>query len=124
MASGVICAALEAYDNDLWDACNDVIYNKEIEFEKQLKECYNKNLEQKIKWIKQAKRFADKYIEGDYKRMTYLLKDVCNWKLFLDLKRQWQPIPWDDATEDEEVEVDIDTLGAISCNGGQCELNI
>ena len=56
--------------------------------------------------------------------MTYLLKDVCNWKLFLDLKRQWQPIPWDDATEDEEVEVDIDTMAAQSCYGGACSIEI
>lgn len=131
MASGVICAAIEIYNGDLWDACNDVLYNKEIEFKEELENYDPKNdplryieLENKISWIKQAKRFADKYINGDYKRMTYLLKDVCNWKLWCDLKREWTEVPWDEALEDKEVAIDIDTMGAQACNGGACEINV
>lgn len=138
MASGVIVAGLEAYNDDLWDACNAVIYNKEEELKERVHEIEGMNCEKvsydvlkkeydelcvKIKWINQAKRFADKYINGDYRRMTYLLKDVNNWKTYCDLKRDWVQVPWNDAIEEVEAEIDVDTTGASACAGGKCELH-
>jgi len=73
-------------------------------------------------WIRRALQFADRYFEGDVKRMTYCLKDVTNWKIFCDLKREYVDVDWSKAYEESAVHVDADTMAGASCSGGACEI--
>lgn len=146
MASGVICSALEAFNDDLWSACSDVLYDKdytedynnflknhtnnimieddisEDEAIKKATRLANNMFEPKIKWIAQAKQFAFRYFENNIKEMCYCLKTVHCWKMWCDLNRNWTQVNWDNAIEDSEVQVNINELAAQSCQGGKCEI--
>ena len=72
-------------------------------------------------WVRRVKKYADKYIEGDLKETTYLLKDVSNYNLWCALKESYKPIDWSKVTEDA-FEIDLNTTGAQACSGGKCEV--
>ena len=129
--SGLIELGLLAFDGNLWEACNAAINTNYIShhFEKNwavddyghyyLTSCsatYKKECD-KIAWIEKARKFANKYFEGDVKKLTYCLKDVHNWKIYNDLKDAYQPVDYtklietDDFTKPEEE---------MACSGGAC----
>lgn len=110
-ASGMIVDALRAYNNNLWAACSDVLLNNVAE-----------RTEQQVDWIRRAHQFSNRYFAGDYKRMTYCLKDVYNWKLWCDIEREHKPIDWSEVVEDIQQHIGIDTMGAAACAGGACEI--
>ena len=116
-ASGLIVEALRVFDNNLWKACDAVLQDLfAVEVDDSLEDdCW---AELKRRMI----QFADRYFNGDTKQMTYCLKDVYNWKTWCDLSREYKEIDWSSVIELDENTVDIDTLGAISCAGQQCEI--
>ena len=74
---------------------------------------------EKHKWIDRANKFAKKYFDGDIRQMTYCLKDVDAWKTWVDLKRDYMEVPWDDFYE----ESDNTKVGeTVACAGGACEV--
>lgn len=77
---------------------------------------------EKMDWLRRAKQFADRYFDKNIRQMTYCLKDVYNWKVWCDLKREYKEVDWDNIIESEEFLVDVNTLGAQACAGGKCEL--
>ena len=77
--------------------------------------------EHKKEWIRRCIQFADRYVDGDIRRCTYLLKDVHNWKHWLDLNREYVDIDWSKVVE-ESYTIDVGSLGADACQGkGNCE---
>lgn len=112
MASGIIVRALNHFGNDLWKACNTLLFTPDAE----------SNTEEQKNWIRQARQFATRYFAGDIKLMTYCLKDVHNWKLWCDIKREHVEIKWDEHAEYVEDIVSADTLAAQGCAGGKCEI--
>ena len=92
---------------------NMLIYYKEIE-------TYNEVFI-KQDWVRRAKQFAERYFGGDIRKMTYCLKDVHNWKLWCDLKREYVDIDWSDVQEEEYL-VDVSGIGGEACSGGKCDL--
>jgi len=134
-ASGLVVDGLHAFDNNLWKACDTVLgRGEDIETVKEspkypTKET-NKALAQyftskadydewfaKIDWIRRAKQFADRYFEGDVRRMTYCLKHVSLWKTWCDLKREYNDVDWSDVVELDQTYVDADTLASQACTG-------
>ena len=81
---------------------------------------YNKNF-LKLDWLRRSKQFADRYFNSNIKEMTYCLKDVHNWKLWCDLKREYVDIDWASVQEDT-YSIDMDTIGGEACAGGACEV--
>jgi hypothetical protein len=79
---------------------------------------------EKFEWIRRAKQFASRYFDNDIQKMTYCLKHVSIWKDWLDINRDWVDIEWETIKEGSQEYVDADTLAAISCHGGQCEVKI
>lgn len=146
-ASGLIVDGLAAFDNNLWLACDTVLGRGEVvptqeqidAAAKQIEEIYSKpvtvesvvlegklslitNQQDKTDWIRRANQFADRYFNGDVRKMTYCLKGVSNWKLWVDLKRVYKPIDWSTVTEQDPGFVNVDTIGAQGCSGGKCEI--
>ena len=119
-ASGLIVDGLHAFDNNLWAACDAVVglgqnltqepTNGEYEY-----------WVAKTDWIRRVKQFAERYCAGDVKRTTYLLKEVNNWKTFLDLRRDWKNVPYEEMYEEENT---VQHSESIACAGGQCSLVI
>jgi ribonucleoside-diphosphate reductase alpha chain len=84
------------------------------------KELYDK-VTLKLDWTRRFNQFADRYVEGNKRKCSHLLKYVSLWKQWIDLKREYVEVDWALALEDE-YEVDVSTLGAQACSGGACEM--
>jgi ribonucleoside-triphosphate reductase len=106
--SGIIEEALERFDGNLWDACDTVLGLKRA-----------RRHGSKEKWINSAKRFAKRYFNNDIKKMTYCLKDVYNWKLWVDLKREYIDIDYTLMLEEED---NTKLAENLACVGGACAI--
>jgi len=109
-ASGLIVDGLRAFNSNLWKACDIVLYNNQ-----------HTSTEQDD-WIRRAKQFAARYFEGDERRMTYCLKDVYNWKAWVDLSRDYKEIDWSVVEESVAEFVDVTSTTAVACAGNRCEI--
>ena len=105
--SGLIELALDAFDNNLWAACDYMSMNQSKEDDN---EC-------KLKLATKIKNFAGKYFDGDVKRLTYCMKDVYNWKIYCDLFNSFKKV---DYTQLSETEDNTTGIEEISCAGGAC----
>jgi ribonucleoside-triphosphate reductase (thioredoxin) len=105
--SGLIELGLNAFDNNLWAACDYVGLN-------QAKEGDNND---KLTFVTKMKNFAGKYFNGDVKRLTYCMKDVYNWKIYCDLYNSFKKVDYTQLLETEDNTIGIEE---ISCAGGAC----
>lgn len=140
-ASGLVVDGLSAFDGNLWHACDVVLERAEQPEEmrevpsypkngsaKALAEFYAKKIEydewfDKVDWIRRAKQFADRYFEGNLRKMTYCLKHVSLWKTWCDLKREYKEIDWTSMVEEEETVVEASTMSAQACVGAKgCDI--
>ena len=65
------------------------------------------------------KRFAKKYFDSDIKRLTYCMKDVYNWKEWVDMKRNYTSVDYTECTEQED---NTKLQQEVACSGGSCEI--
>jgi ribonucleoside-diphosphate reductase alpha chain len=107
--SGLIELGLNAFNNNLWAACDYVSMNQNKENDE----------ESKLRFLTKMKTFAGKYFEGDIKRLTYCMKDVYNWKIYCDLFDGFKRVDYTQLSETEDNTVGIEE---ISCAGGACLL--
>ena len=105
--SGLIELALNAFDSNLWAACDYVTLNQ----------ANKDDNESKLIFITKMKNFAGKYFEGDIRRLTYCMKDVYNWKIYCDLFNSFKKVDYTQLAETEDNTVGIEE---ISCAGGAC----
>ena len=133
LASGLIERALVAFNDNLWLACDAVVglgFNYD-EVAEQVEE-YKQNikseitdkhemdvLEKQLYFVDSLKRFSDKYMDGDLKKTTYLLKDVYNWKMWSDLQREYKEVRYEDMIEEKD---NTNFMSEPSCSGGSCEI--
>lgn len=83
-----------------------------------------KKAELKLDWIKRFKKFANNYMQGDLKRTSYLMKYVYTWHKYVRIKRALMNKAEIDWSKLEHSEISADTMGASSCAGGACEVNV
>jgi ribonucleoside-triphosphate reductase len=107
--SGLIELGLNAFNNNLWAACDYVSMNQAKDNDSQ----------DKLLFINKMKTFAGKYFDGDTKRLTYCMKDVYNWKVYCDLYNGFKKVDYTQLLEDEDNTIGIEE---ISCAGGACLL--
>jgi len=107
--SGLIELGLNAFNNNLWAACDYVSMNQAKDNDSQ----------DKLLFVNKMKTFAGKYFEGDTKRLTYCMKDVYNWKIYCDLYNGFKKVDYTQLLENEDNTVGIEE---ISCAGGACLL--
>jgi ribonucleoside-diphosphate reductase alpha chain len=113
-ASGLIVDGLHAFNDNLWQACDSVLFN--ITFEE------NSNTVLKKDWVRRFKKFANNYLKNDFKQTSYLLKDVYLLHKWNKINKTLKPVDWINANI-KPTYTEIDTTGAQSCSGGACELN-
>lgn len=112
LASGLIVDGLHAFSGNLWTACDaamglgeyDLIMADEEEFLKK-------------DWIRRARQFAKRYFNNDVRKMTYCLKDVSNWKIWLDLNREYKPVDYTKMVEESD---NTNFMMEAACAGGAC----
>jgi ribonucleoside-diphosphate reductase alpha chain len=106
--SGLIEVALNLWEDNLWSACDSLL-----------------GVGAKIKgngkkeWSDRCKKFADRYFEGDLRKLTYCMKDVYNWKEWVDLNREFTKV---DYTEVIEEENNVKPEQEWACAGGKCDI--
>jgi len=105
--SGLIELGLNAFNNNLWAACDYVGLNQAKEHDE----------DNKLKFVTKMKNFAGKYFNGDVKRLTYCMKDVYNWKIYCDLYNSFKKVDYTQLLETEDNTAGIEE---ISCAGGAC----
>lgn len=105
--SGLIELGLNAFNNNLWAACDYITLSQDTDKD---------NEDKKLFSIK-MRRFAKKYFEDDVKRLTYCMKDVYNWKIYTDLYDSFTKVDYTQLLETEDNTVGIEE---ISCAGGAC----
>ena len=107
--------ALGAFDN-LWTACATAQgYGDDITLD-------NSANSVKRDWIRRFNNFADNYLKSDLKMAEYCLKDSHLLHKWEKINKNFAPILW---TEDltEKKYTDVDTIGAVACQGGACEID-
>ena len=114
-ASGLIVDALHAFDNDLWDACQAVI---DRDFE--LSGDRHKVLLKKDV-VRRIKKFAKSYFKNDFNIVISCLKDVHLFHKWSIITRDYKKIDFTEIDFKPNF-IAVDTLGAVSCSGGACEI--
>ena len=127
--SGLIVDGLHAFESNLWKACDSLIGNYQVVKPEDLIVVNDNNMEKYLHdmkmyllqkdWIRRAKQFADRYVQGNLKELTYLLKDVSNNKFWQDLNRVYQDVSWEQMIEQEDNTKLAET---VACAGGKCEI--
>lgn len=126
LASGVIVNATRVFNDNLWAACDcvlgigeklDVLNVEGMSTEVAL--VYIKEQHEKKMWVERAKKFADNYFNGDIRKMTYCLKDVNNFKTWVDIERTHEEVPWELLFESED---NTKVEQSAACAGGKCDL--
>jgi ribonucleoside-triphosphate reductase len=115
-ASGIIEEAMMSY-GDLWKACATALGYGEDLNEKRVLDHEELHRQNKLNWIARVKKFAKKYYGNDVKKVTYLLKDVYNWKLWYDIVKEHKKV---DYTELYEGTNTTNGTQEIACAGGVC----
>ena len=105
--SGLIELGLNAFDLNLWAACDYMTLEQATEEDSEAKKLFATKMN----------RFAKKYFDGDLRRLTYCMKDVYNWKFYMDLYDSFKKVDYTQLLETEDNTVGIEE---ISCAGGAC----
>ena len=106
--SGLIEVALNLWEDNLWAACDGLLgVGTRIKGNG------------KREWVERCKKFAKKYMDGDIKRLTYCMKDVYNWKEWVDMKREYTAVEYTDCIEEHD---NTTPEQEIACAGGACEI--
>lgn len=126
-SSGLIVDGLHAFNDNLWKACDSLLGIYSLEKPQDPDKISDDNIEKyqhDIKiyflqkdWMRRAKQFAERYLKGDMKELTYLLKDVNNNKLWQDLNRIYVNVNWDEMYEADD---NTQLMENIACAGGAC----
>lgn len=111
-AAGLIVDTRKGF-NDLWEATSIA----------QMDEQYRGELSDlRAEWVRRFKKFADNYFGGDMKDAEYCLKDVFLLHKWTKIQQNLKPIDFNSQLETKKF-TDIDTMGAVACHGGACEIS-
>lgn len=114
-ASGMIVDALKAFGNNLWVAC-DTVNGWGVKIDPESSADLLKR-----DWVRRAKKFAKNYFEGDILEMTDCLKDCYNLHKWHSITKSMQNINFSKELKERHY-TDVDTIGAVACSGGVCEI--
>jgi ribonucleoside-diphosphate reductase alpha chain len=118
LVSGLIVDSLQYFDNNLWRAC-DYLMDKEKSLSL---DGTRTQVLLKKDWLKRAKRFSSRNFSS-ISDMVYCMKDVHLFHKWLRVEKIVKNINIEDILANIEPEyVDMDTMGAVACSGGACEV--
>jgi ribonucleoside-diphosphate reductase alpha chain len=114
-ASGLIVDGMYAFNNNLWEACDKVLFPPDPDD-------YGEVNFQQQDWVRRSIKFADNYFDGDVGQMTHCLKDIHNYHKWVHIMRHLRKIDWNETNLSPNY-IEVDTLASASCVGGACEVN-
>jgi ribonucleoside-diphosphate reductase alpha chain len=111
-ASGLIVDTRKQGFRDLWEAT--MVAQTPPEYQGEVSDL-------RAEWIRRFKKFADNYFMNDLKQAEYCLKDVFLLHKWTKIQQNINSIDFVDEL-DEKRFTEIDTMGAVACQGGACEI--
>lgn len=111
--SGLIVDGLHYFNDNLWDACT-LLENSDLQIIGNKEQVLLREY-----WLKRAKKFAKNYFKGDIKKTIYCLKDIHLFHKWKSINREFKEVDFTKILKKPEFK-NIDTLGAIACQGGSC----
>jgi ribonucleoside-triphosphate reductase (thioredoxin) len=111
-AAGLIVDTRKGFDN-LWEAT--MIAQMDEQHRGELSDL-------RQEWIRRFNKFADNYFMNDLKRAEYCLKDVFLLHKWTKIQQNMNHIEFNSQLHSKKF-TDIDTMGAIACQGGACEIS-
>jgi len=125
-ASGLIVDGLQAFDDNLWAACDCVLgrgENLEMPtakiYPKRVYEAIEGVREAKLDWLRRAHKFAKNYFGGDALKMTRCLKRIDACKLWDDINRTTIRVYY---MFMEEHQDNTTVSQTVACGGGKCDV--
>jgi ribonucleoside-diphosphate reductase alpha chain len=106
--SGLIEVALTLWEDNLWAACDSLLGVGE-----RIKGNGKKE------WKERCEKFASKYFDNDVRRLTYCMKDVYNWKEWVDMNREYTDVDFTNVIEETN---NVQPEQELACAGGKCEI--
>jgi ribonucleoside-diphosphate reductase alpha chain len=113
--SGLIVDGLHYFQGNLWEATNHIL-DKDLPIEGTRSQVLLRK-----DWLRRAKQFAKNYLKGDIQETVYCMKDVHLWHKWNQITKGFKPIDFTEILT-KPTYVDINTLGAVACAGGACEI--
>jgi ribonucleoside-diphosphate reductase alpha chain len=111
-AAGLIVDTRKDGFRDLWEATSIA----------QMPEEYRGEVSDiRKEWVRRFIKFAHNYFGGDYKQAEYCLKDVFLLHKWTKIQQNLAPVDFVSQL-DTKTFTDVDTMGAIACHGGACEI--
>ena len=111
-ASGLIVDTRKQGFRDLWEAT--MVAQTPPEYQGEVSDL-------RAEWIRRFNKFADNYFMNDLKEAEYCLKDVFLLHKWTKIQQNINSIDFVDEL-DEKRFTEIDTMGAVACQGGACEI--
>jgi ribonucleoside-diphosphate reductase alpha chain len=106
--SGLIEIGLHLYEDNLWAACDSLLgVGQKVRGS------------EKTAYRDKCQKFANRYMNGDLKLLTYCMKDVYNWKEWLDMNREYQEVDYTQVIEEQN---NVNPVQEVACAGGSCEI--
>ncbi|MGI5867842.1 MAG: recombinase [Kiritimatiellia bacterium] len=128
-ASGIIEQAIEAFDGNLWTACDAILGRAAADFSQspeipagtsaKVARAMIDEFAAKHAWMERARKFAANYFGGDLLKMTRCLKRVNNCKLWDDIHRTNTRV---DYMFMEEFQDNTTLTQTVACGGGKCDI--
>jgi ribonucleoside-triphosphate reductase len=116
-ASGLIVDGLQAFDNNLWQAC-DYTTKRDIKL-------IGTRMQVMLQrdWLRKAKQFAKRFFRNNLEEMTICLKDIHLYHKWVAINRELKNKDFSFEKLNVKPEyTNIDTMGALACSGGSCEM--
>lgn len=114
--SGLIVDGLHYFEGDLWKATTHVL-DKNLKIEGTRSQVLLKK-----DWIRRVKKFSTNYFKKDINNTIYCMKDVHLWHKWNVISKGFKTVDFTEILTKPEY-MDVDTMGAIACSGGGCEVN-
>lgn len=111
-ASGLIVDTRKQGFRDLWEATQ--IAQTPVEYQGEVSDL-------RAEWIRRFNKFSENYFMGDLKETEYCLKDVFLLHKWEKVQQNIQSVDFSAELEEKRF-TEIDTMGAIACQGGACEI--
>ena len=118
--SGLIETALETFEGDLWKACDFCLIDEQREEAEKIPAKDKKKAKdavKKLEFYDKMLKFANKFVKGDLRTLTYCMKDVHNWKLYCEIEENFKPVDYTLMVENED---NTKLEHEIACSGGAC----
>lgn len=113
--SGLIVDGIHYFEGDLWKATTHVL-DKELVIEGTRAQVLLKK-----DWIRRVKKFSVNYFKKDLDETIYCMKDVHLWHKWNTISKGFKLIDFTEILKEPNY-TDVSTMGAIACQGSQCEV--